>query len=148
VIGLVVSATDELMHGAELLGDAGFHSGVDTWLRGGVIGELVSRACAHRFTVWVTADHGNLEVVPTSSKREGVFVDQSGTRVRRYRNRTMRDASAVDGLTWDDVPGLPSAEAERMLFAPGRTGWGSARVSHGGLSLDEVIVPFVQVAAP
>ena len=60
----------------------------------------------------------------TKEPREGDFVERNGTRTRRYASKTLRDDSAVDGIVWDELPGDPRAEAERLLFAPGRTGWG------------------------
>jgi hypothetical protein len=144
-IGLVISATDELMHGAELLGDIGLHASLDAWIDTNVLDVLVARAAEHGFHMWITADHGNLECIPSSSSSEGLFVESAGTRVRRYASRILRDQAVMEGETWNDIPGLPSAEAERLLFASGRTGWSKARVSHGGLSIDEIIVPFVQV---
>lgn len=146
-LGLVISATDELMHGAELLGDAGLHAGIKTWMATGVLDSTVKRATDEGFEVWVTADHGNLEVVPTPGKREGLHVERAGTRVRQYASEPLRDAAGIEGLRWNELPGLPEGTGERLLFAPGRTGWGSAKVSHGGLSLDEVLVPFVRVSA-
>lgn len=148
VIGVVLSITDELMHSAEQMGDLGLHAGLDSWIRSEVLDTLVARATECGFETWITADHGNLECVPTTEPREGAFVERAGTRVRRYGSKSLRDDGAAAGLRWDDLPGYPADEAERLLFAPGRTGWGPSRVSHGGLSLDEVIVPFVQVEAP
>lgn len=148
VVGVVLSITDELMHSAEQMGDLGLHAGIDTWIRSEVLDTLVARATDLGFETWITADHGNLECVPTMEPREGAFVERAGTRVRRYGSKSLRDEGAAVGLCWDDLPGYPADEAERVLFAPGRTGWGPSRVSHGGLSLDEVIVPFVQVEAP
>lgn len=148
VVGVVLSITDELMHSAEQMGDLGLHAGIDTWIRSQVLDTLVARATALGFETWITADHGNLECVPTTEPREGAFVERAGTRVRRYGSKSLRDESAAIGLRWDELPGYPADEAERLLFAPGRTGWGPSRVSHGGLSLDEVIVPFVQVEVP
>lgn len=148
VIGVVLSITDELMHSAEQMGDVGFHAGVNTWIRSGVLDALIQRSCDHGYETWITADHGNLECIPTKEPREGAFVERAGTRVRRYGSKVLRDQGAADGHRWDDLPGFPADEAQRLLFAPGRTGWGPSRVSHGGLSLDEVIVPFVQVEAP
>lgn len=145
VIGLVLSATDELMHGAELLGDLGLHAGLDAWVRSGVFVDVLERAAAHDYETWLTADHGNLAVQPAKEPREGAFVERAGTRARRYASRTLRDDTSVDGAVWNGLPGYPSDEAERLLFAPGRTGWGPSRLSHGGLSLDEVIVPLVQI---
>lgn len=148
VVGVVLSITDELMHSAEQMGDVGLHSGIDTWIRSEVLDTLVARATDLGFETWITADHGNLECIPTKEPREGAFVERAGTRVRRYGSKSLRDEGAAVGLRWDQLPGYPVDEAERLLFAPGRTGWGPSRVSHGGLSLDEVIVPFVQVEAP
>lgn len=145
VVGVVLSITDELMHSAEQMGDIGLSAGVRTWIRSEVLDTLVDRATALGYETWITADHGNLECIPTTEPREGAFVERAGTRVRRYGSKVLRDQSAADGLCWDDLPGYPTDESERLLFAPGRTGWGPSRVSHGGLSLDEVIVPFVQV---
>lgn len=145
VIGLVLSATDELMHSAELLGDVGLNAGLEAWVQSGVFSTLLSRASEHGYETWLTADHGNLAVKPTKESREGAFVERAGTRARRYGSKTLRDDAAMDGVSWDSLPGYPTAEAEKLLFAPGQTGWGPARLSHGGLSLDEVIVPLVQI---
>ncbi len=145
VIGLVLSATDELMHSAELLGDLGLHAGLEAWVRSGVFAAVLERAAAHSYETWLTADHGNLAVAPAKEPREGAFVERAGTRARRYGSKTLRDDAAVGGIVWDALPGYPSDESERLLFAPGRTGWGPSRLSHGGLSLDEVIVPLVQI---
>ena len=144
-IGVVLSATDELMHSAELLGDVGLHAAVEAWMGSGVLTELVGRAAESGYETWLTADHGNLAVETTKEIREGDFVERAGTRVRRYASRSLRDDARVDGIAWDTLPGYPAAESERLLFAPGRVGWGPSRLSHGGLSIDEVIVPLVHV---
>lgn len=144
-IGVVLSITDELMHSNDLLGDVGLHSGLEGWARAGVLHSLLVAAAEHRYETWLTADHGNLAVAKMKEPREGDFVERNGTRTRRYGSKALRDDSAVEGIAWDDLPGYPRAEAERLLFAPGRTGWGPARLSHGGLSVDEVIVPLVRV---
>jgi hypothetical protein len=145
VIGLVLSATDELMHSAELLGDLGLNAGLEAWVRSGVFAAVLDQAAVHGYETWLTADHGNLAVEPAQEPREGAFVERAGTRARRYASRTLRDDASVEGVAWDALPGYPSDESERLLFAPGRTGWGPSRLSHGGLSLDEVIVPLVQI---
>jgi hypothetical protein len=144
-IGVVLSITDELLHSNKRLGDVGLHTGIEGWARAGVLQTLLIAAADRGFEIWLTADHGNLAVAKTKEPREGDFVERNGTRTRRYASKTLRDDSAVDGIVWDELPGYPHAEAERLLFAPGRTGWGPARLSHGGLSLDEVIVPLVRV---
>lgn len=146
-VGVVLNAVDELMHTSELFGDAQLLANLDLWASNGFLDDLVLRADAAGFEVWITADHGNLECVATPPPSEGLAIEAAGKRLLRYPNRVLRDASTVEGIVWDDIPGLPST-AEPLRFAPGRFAYTNHQlsVSHGGLSLDEVVVPYTQVA--
>ena len=76
-------------------------------------------------------------------------MEKAGIRVRIYPNATLRQQAAEHGEIWDP-PGLPTKNAGYYpLFAPGRSGYhtGTSRVGHGGISLDEVIVPVARVTA-
>lgn len=148
VIGLVVNAVDDLMHTSELFGDAQLLANLDVWTANGFLTDLVARATASGFETWITSDHGNLECVGTRTVSEGVAIEAAGKRLLRYPNRTLRDASAASGIVWDDIPGMPSS-AEPLLFASGRNAFTKnlVSVSHGGLSLDEVVVPLTRVSA-
>lgn len=147
VIGVVVNAVDDLMHTSELLGDAQLLANLDVWARNGFLDDLVQRASRAGIETWITADHGNLECLPAGALSEGVAIESAGKRLLRYPNRLLRDASAAEGITWDNIPGMP-ASAEPLLFAPARKAFTNNQVSisHGGLSLDEVIVPLVRVS--
>jgi hypothetical protein len=145
VIGLAVLALDAMMHGAELLGDAQLAASIKAWCSHGFLRAFVEQATDAGFEVWVTADHGNLESLPTGKVNEGLLVEHAGRRARSYPNPTARDAARAEGIVWDP-PGLPEI-APSFLFAAGRNGYisRSAQVVHGSLSIDEVIVPFVRV---
>ncbi len=148
VNGVVVNAVDDLMHTSELFGDAQLLANLDVWSDNGFLVDLVARATADGIETWITADHGNLECIGTGTISEGVAIESSGKRLLRYPNRTLRDASAAEGVVWDDIPGMPST-AEPLLFAARRSAFTNNRlsISHGGLSLDEVIVPLARVTA-
>jgi len=145
VAAVVVYAVDEMLHGAEVLGDRQVAAGVDLWVRAGFPQALVEAGIQGGFEVWITSDHGNLPTVAGPVPSEGQTVESAGTRVRMYPNDTLRDAAIDYGDIWNP-PGYPDGQL-RPLFAPGRRGYhpSGVKVSHGGLSLDEVIVPFVQV---
>ena len=145
VAAVVVYAVDEMLHGAEVLGDRQVAAGVDLWVRAGFPQALVEAGIQGGFEVWITSDHGNLPTVAGPVPSEGQTVESAGTRVRMYPNDTLRDAAIDYGYIWNP-PGYPDGQL-RPLFAPGRRGYHprGVKVSHGGLSLDEVIVPFVQV---
>lgn len=148
VNGVVVNAVDDLMHTSELFGDAQLLANLNVWGKNGFLVDLVARATAEGIETWITADHGNLECIGSGSISEGVAIESTGKRLLRYPNRTLRDASAAEGIIWEDIPGMPST-AEPLLFAAGRSAFTNNRlsISHGGLSFDEVIVPLARVTA-
>ncbi len=145
-VGVVVNAVDDLMHTSELFGDAQLLANLDVWAANGFLDDLLQRATAAGFETWITSDHGNLECAPAGTPSEGIVIEAQGKRLLRYPNRILRDASKVDGIVWDDIPGLPPS-AEWLRFAPRRLAYtnNAISISHGGLSLDEVIVPLVRV---
>lgn len=147
-VGVVVNAVDDLMHSSELMGDAQLLAGVDLWAKSEFLVDLVRRGTQAGYEVWVTSDHGNLECRPAGEARNGLVVESAGKRLLRYENKTLRDEWAVDGIVWDAIPGLPPT-APPLRFAPGRLAYTNHRlsISHGGLSLDEVIVPLARVTA-
>ena len=146
---VVVNAVDDILHGADVLADRQVAVGVDLWARTGFLSNLVGTATADGYETWITSDHGNLPTTAAPVLREGQTVEQTGIRVRIYPNARLRAQAADHGEIWDP-PCLPTTAdaAYHPLFAPGRTGYhtGPNRVSHGGISLDEVIVPVAQVS--
>jgi len=147
-IGVVVNAVDDLMHTSELFGDAQLLANLDVWAANGFLVDLIHRANAAGIEIWITADHGNLECLPAGLPSEGVAIESAGKRLLRYPNRLLRDSSAAEGIVWDKIPGMP-ASTDPMIFAPGRLAFTNHRlsVSHGGLSIDEVVVPLARVSA-
>ncbi len=148
VAAVVVNAVDEILHGAEVLGDRQVAANVDLWARTGFLTDLVTGAIQGDYETWITSDHGNLPTLPRPAPKEGHTVEQAGTRVRIYSNAALRQQAAEHGEIWDP-PGLPTGSAGYYpLFAPGRYGYHTSgkRVSHGGMSLDEVIVPVARVS--
>ena len=149
VAAVVVNAVDDILHGADVLGDRQVAVGVDLWARTGFLTNLVGGATRAGYETWITSDHGNLPTLPGRVPREGQTVEKAGIRVRIYPNATLRQQAAKHGEIWDP-PGLPTESAGYFpLFAPGRSGYhtGASRVGHGGISLDEVIVPVARVTA-
>jgi len=147
VQGVVITAVDTMMHQAHLLGDVQLTASLVAWVRQGVLRSLVAQASRAGYEVWVTADHGNVEAVPIGSVAEGLKVEDAGQRVRWYVNETLREASAAPGLRWTP-PGIP--DDCFLVFAEGRAAYvhgTAALVTHGGMSLDEVVVPLARVEA-
>ena len=148
VIGLVVDAIDEIMHGMTL-GTRGFHQQIASWQEHGLLERLFQQLLTAGFDVFVTADHGNIEARGAGKVTQGVLAETRGERVRLYGDETLFQstltqlvARATQGLR----SGLPSGRYP--LYAAGRSAFvddGDVVVAHGGACIEEVLVPFVQV---
>ncbi len=147
VAGLVVDAVDRIMHGMEL-GSAGMHNQVRQWTRGGVLASLLDTLFDRGFEVFLTSDHGNVETTGCGAPQEGSITDLPGRRVRVFSDPALRARVAKrfpGALEWP-ASGLP--ENYLALLAPARRSFvrGSERpVAHGGVTLEEVVVPFVEI---
>jgi hypothetical protein len=144
---VVVNAIDNMMHGAGVNGDHQLSASVRIWTAGGFLAAAVDWAVKSGTHMWVTSDHGNIPAhgLEVSVPSDGI-TSTRGQRSRRFSSEGAREQSQLPGLRWTP-PGYP-ASAGAVLFASGRDCYQhlGIAVTHGGLSVDEVIVPFVRLA--
>ena len=146
VVGLVVDKVDKIMHGMQL-GSAGMHNQIKQWCHAGFLSAMVGQLLECGYEVWLTADHGNIQCEGKGRPSEGVIAEIRGERVRVYPTPELR--AQVAGAfpfahEWQPV-GLPADYFP--LVAGGRDAFvnpGDAIVGHGGVALEEVIVPLVK----
>jgi hypothetical protein len=108
---------------------------------------LTSYLVERGFAVYLTSDHGNVEARGIGSPGEGAVADVRGERVRIYDSPDQRSriASRFPGSVEWSASGLPKDYLP--LLAPDRTAFVARNrriVSHGGISLEELVVPFVR----
>ena len=146
VIGLVVDKVDKIMHGMQL-GAAGMHNQIRQWCQEGSLCSLIGYLLDHDYQVWITSDHGNVECCGKGSPSEGSIATTHGERVRVYPTAELRNSVASSftfAHEWKPI-GLP--EGYFPLVAGGSDAFIKERektVSHGGISIEEVIVPLVK----
>jgi hypothetical protein len=154
-LAVVLPDVDTLVHGAGA-GLAGVFAGLDVWLNHDQAHEgarwveaLIENLLAHGYQVTLTSDHGHVEAVGIGQPQEGVTVTTRSKRARIYDNEIIARGVQqsfppsslwyADGLlpdhTWVLMPDHASA------FAP----IGQRVVSHGGITLDETIVPVITI---
>lgn len=147
VIGIVLNVIDDIMHGMNL-GSAGMHNQIRHWANQGHFSSLLKLLIDHGFELWITADHGNLDCEGIGNITDGSLSETKASRVRIYQSEALRDQAARKtdtSLAWTPK-GLPNDLY--CLFAPYRGSYhtvGKKIVSHGGISLEEVMVPFVKI---
>jgi len=147
VAGLIVDKIDRIMHGMEL-GSAGMHNQIRQWCAQQYLPRLLTILLDHGFRVWLTSDHGNIEAGGCGNPKEGASADIRGERVRLYPDQSLRATVKQvfpEAIEWPPL-GLP--DDCLPLFAPHRKAFiqpGTRCVSHGSASIEEVIVPLIQI---
>ena len=147
IAGLVVDKVDKIMHGMEL-GTAGMHNQVGQWARQPYLSNLLNLLLDNGFQVYLTSDHGNIEAEGCGRPAEGAVADLRGERVRIYPDQALRSRVKEQfpaALEWDPI-GLP--DDYLALMTPARQAFVQGKqhtVSHGGISIEELIVPLVQI---
>jgi len=147
VAGLIIDKVDKIMHGMEL-GSAGMHNQIRQWAKQTYILSLLDTLVNHNFQIFLTSDHGNIEAKGLGRPAEGAVADLRGERVRIYPERILRSKvkeKFLSTIEWEPV-GLP--DTCLPLIAPDRQAFvseGERIVSHGGISIEELIVPLVQI---
>ena len=145
VAGIVVNIIDDVVRG-EQQGTAGMHDAVRRWSDKAI--SLFTRLLDEGFDVYLTADHGNVAADGMGTPKEGVLVELGGKRARLYSSPTFRaavEAEYPDTIAWPSI-GLPPEQ--HVLLPKGLRAFAQAGrhiVSHGGIALEEVIVPFVRI---
>jgi hypothetical protein len=147
VAGLVIDKVDKIMHGMEL-GTAGMHNQVRQWALQPYLTGLVNLLLERNFRIFFSSDHGNIEAKGFGRPSEGVIPELRGERVRIYSDELLRkrtEEKFPGSIVWPPI-GLP--EDYWALLAPNRRAFipeGERRVSHGAISIEELIVPFVEI---
>ena len=145
-LGLVINTVDDIMHGMEL-GAAGMHNQVTQWVEQGYLENMINGLLDRGFDVWLTADHGNIECHGKGRVSEGAIADTRGERVRVYPTKELRDRVGNEfsfSKPWKSdalpVEYLPLIAEQDYAFIRE----GDSVVGHGGISIEEVIVPFIK----
>lgn len=147
VVGLVIDEVDDRLHKERSKKDVALWIG--NWLKTGFVDRLFTLLLDKGYHIYLTADHGNVEATGVGRPNQGVIAETRGERVRVYRSEPLLadSAAAYPTTVRLDIAGLPANFMP--LFAGGRTAFvpeGEQVVVHGGVSVEELIVPFVKVS--
>ena len=145
VAGFVVDKVDRIMHGMQL-GSAGMHNQILQWSDSGYLTRLIQQLLNAHFEVWLTSDHGNIECEGQGRPAEGVIAETRGERVRIYPSHDLRARTASTFTFANEWPTTGLPEDYYPLIAAGKDAFvrkNERLVAHGGISIEEVIVPLI-----
>lgn len=149
ILGVVVGMVDQMMHGT-VTGAEGFHAQVRHWSETGAFQRLVDTLLELGYDVVVTADHGNVEAVGFGKPNVGAVADTRGERVHIFPDDLTRrqvQQNYPQTISWPQIA-LP--DDYRALIASERRAFisdGARNVGHGGISIEELFVPFITVGS-
>lgn len=147
IYGAVVDVIDQFMHGATQ-GSQTVFSELQIWMNSNFLHRMLSDLVEDGFEVYLTSDHGNVECYGIGRIQEGVTVESKGERVRIYSSLNIRNQTGSEydeTISWNDTS-LPSnyhvlLAKNNRAFVPNN----DKIVTHGGIHIEEIIVPFVKV---
>lgn len=150
IVGIVVGTVDQMLHGT-ITGTDGMHASVRHWAKRGSLWRLLDALIRRGFDVVLTADHGNVGAVGVGKPNVGVTAQGRGQRVHVFSDSLLRanvGASYPGSISWPSI-GLPVDYLSLIAPALGAfIGEGRRTVAHGGICIEEAIVPFVTITRP
>lgn len=119
-----------------------------TWAGRTPLRNVVQQALAAGYRVYVTADHGQVECTGRGRPNVGDLTEERSKRVLLFSSAAVCQSFASAGTTAFRPTGLPPTMYP--LFADDFQSFdlaGAETVSHGGMSLDEALVPVAELFA-
>ena len=147
---LIDHSIDGMMHGASQ-GAAGLQASLRLWLDRGAkrLEEMMAALLRDGFTIYLSSDHGHTQARGMGQPSEGLTVQTRGKRARVYTDQHAAANVAErfpKTLSWSQDGLLPDDVC--ALMPQGRGAFAALNetvVTHGGSTLDEVVVPLVTI---
>jgi len=153
-LGVLVNLFDEVMHAVKGMTPEAdkrvYYDTLRSHLENGRLAELFDLLLNHAYRLFLTADHGNVAGVGNGLKPPKALVESHARRVAIFDKAALAEEyAAAHGLRLYRTKALPPDVHPvylpgTQLFAPED----ATHISHGGLSLEELVVPFVEVIRP
>ena len=148
VLGVVVEDVDHELHG-ERLGEGSFHGALRAWAQTGHLSRLLDALLDEGYAIVLTSDHGYAEVTTIGNSQAGVTANRHG-RFEVFADPLLATQSLAKGKPPGRWPwggfGLPSDY--NVVFAPldgALKPAGEQILTHGGATIEEVVVPWVRI---
>lgn len=143
---IILNDIDDMVHGQKQ-GRQGMYNDVSLLSKSGKIQTLMSCLLDNGFSVYLTADHGNTCCIGGGSlKRTGVETETKSKRMLILKDfADIADDLADRMLVY---PGYYMDKSYQYLICKDNTSFDNKNetvMTHGGITLEEVVVPFVRI---
>jgi len=151
---LIDDTIDKLSHNA-VLGAVDQQASLGLWLdpkheeNSLMIEKVINGFLEKGYEVFICSDHGHVESTGFGQPSEGLMAQTRGKRARIYKDRLAAERvqqGFSESLLWSDDGLLPHEMTVLMPFRKNAFTFAGERVvTHGGASIEEMIVPFIQI---
>lgn len=147
LISIIINDIDDLVHN-ELQGKYGLYNGILHISKENRLANLVKRLYKEGFSVYITSDHGH-SISTAIGKQKGLGVEVE-TRCKRaiiYKN-FINKYNTISEYNLIDYPGFYMPKEYNYLICNQNESFGTKGeeiISHGGITIEEVIVPFIKI---
>lgn len=146
-LSIILNDIDNLVH-SQMQGRIGMYNDMHLLAKSGKIQNLISKLYKMGFSIYLTSDHGNtlctgLGVV----KGTGVEIETKSKRMLIFKDFA-NNSEMIDNYNLIEYPGYYLDKQYRYYVCNTGTSFDikdSVVMTHGGISIDEVIVPFIKV---
>lgn len=147
---IIINDVDDMVHG-QLQGRTGMYNDITLLMRQGKLVGIVQRMLRRGFDVYISADHGNVPCTGMGKlMKSGVE-----TETKSHRMVVLKDFADKAAIL-DKYPGIieyPGYYLDKdftyLICGIGSSfdAKGEEVMNHGGITIDEVIVPFIKIKA-
>ena len=146
-ICVIINDIDDLVH-SQKQGNIGMYNDVKLLSNSGKIYDLIRRLYKNGFDVYIASDHGHIET-QTIGNPSGTGVEMETKSKRALILKDFADYERiVDEFEMIEFPPWFLPRDYKYLLCQYDKSFGNRgniSLSHGGLSIEEVIVPFIKV---
>jgi len=148
-LSIIINDIDDLVHG-QTQGRMGMYNNINLLAKSGKLQNLIKRLSVEGFSIYLTSDHGNTQCTGLGmAKGIGIEVE-----TRSKRMLILKDFAKSDELIAShnliEYPGYYLKKQYKYYICDNGTSFDtkdSMVMTHGGISIDEVIVPFIYIKA-
>lgn len=149
LVAIIINDIDDMIHGQKQ-GRQGQLREVDFYGVKGKLQKLIKTLYKQGFTVYITADHGNTQCVGMGSVRgSGVETETKSKRAVIYKGFADSTGAVAEHATEYDKAFYLDKSYKYYICKNGVSfdNKGDEVITHGGYSIDEVVVPFIAIKA-
>ena len=125
----------------------GLQQGLENWAKNLHLVHLLKLLQKQEFAIYMTADHGNTSAIAEGRfQKPGVLAEPASRRAVIYKSFT--DAQELNKFTTEQYSGtyLPQGFTAYLFDAGTSYGdRGKEYITHGGMTLEEAVVPFIRI---